>query len=124
MSPAEHASFGQRLHGLIFGTPTEHAQQPALSTYSKPVAPMADPNQPAPPNPSPDPNAPGGGVDHPLAPASSDHPLHAITAGISALGNHLKSFAQPLPPQPNPVNSAEAAKMIPPNPSEVAFEQE
>ncbi len=123
MSPAEHASFGQRLHGLIFGTPTEHSQQPALSTNSKPVAPMADPNQPAPVAPPPDPTAPGGGVDHPLAAASPDHPLHAITKGISALGNHLKAFAQPLSPPAHPVDPAEAAKYYA-DPTQVAFERQ
>ena len=38
-SPEQHASFADRLHGLIFGHPTPHTQQPALSPNSSPNEP-------------------------------------------------------------------------------------
>ena len=47
-APEQHASFGQHLHGLIFGKPETNPQQPALSPNSSPNTP---------PSPAPDANA-------------------------------------------------------------------
>lgn len=100
-SPEQHASFAQHLHGLIFGHPTPHTQQPALSPNSSPVPPAPDPNAApasAPPAPVEQP--------HPMGAAAPNHPLHAITGGIKALGdaikNHAGAFANPLPAQNAP----------------------
>src|SRR6516164_8648086 len=45
-SPAQHASFGQRLHGLIFGHPTDQQREPALNSAA-----AADQSNVAPPSP-------------------------------------------------------------------------
>lgn len=115
-SPEQHASFAQHLHGLIFGQPTDQHQQPALSPNSSPVAPAPPPAQPG-ATPAPAAAEP----PHPMAPAPTNHPLHAITEGISALGNHLKAFANPLPPptQPDPALMAKYYR----DPGEVQFER-
>lgn len=97
-SPEQHASFGQRLHGLIFGNPTPQHQQPALSPNSSPTAPPEPPATTQGQAASPAPPAP----QHPMAPFPADHPAHKITEGLSALGQHLKAFAHPNPPGPPP----------------------
>ncbi len=120
-APEQHASFAQHLHGLIFGKPETNAQQPALSPNSSPNSPQADPNAPpaaAPPAPVEQP--------HPMGPAAPNHPLHAITGGIKALGdaikNHAGAFANPLPPPQNPIDPALIAKYYR-DPGEVAAER-
>ena len=115
-TPQQHANFADRIHGLIFGNPTPQHQQPALSPNSSPVAP------PAPPS-----GAPAGAA----APTSAApvHPfsttpnpvLSKMQEGISALGNHLKAFANPLPP-PTPIDSAAIARNYR-DPGEVAAER-
>lgn len=120
-SPEQHASFAQHLHGLIFGHPTPHTQQPALSPNSSPVPPAPDPNaapSAAPPAPVEQP--------HPMGAAAPNHPLHAITGGIKALGdaikNHAGAFANPLLPPQNPIDPALIAKYQR-DPGEVAAER-
>lgn len=123
-SPQQHATFAQRIHGLIFGNPAQGEQQPALSPNSAPVKPVADPNAPAAATPPPsDPNAPGGGVPHPLAPAPADHPLNAITNGIKTLGSHLAAFANPNPPTPPSAPDPTAIARQYKDPGQVAFER-
>lgn len=116
MSPAQHASFADHLHGLIFGHADHRPQQPALSPNSSPNEPSA-PAQgqaPAPSSASPAPL-------HPMAPAPPDHPIHAISKGIRELGNHLSAFAHPLPlqQQPDPALMAKYYR----DPAEVQFER-
>jgi hypothetical protein len=83
LGPAQHASFAQHLHGLIFGQPD--AAQPVHG------------NAPEPPQPAPQqPSAPP--VEHPFA----HNPVYAkIHEGLTALGNHLKAAGNPNP-QPGP----------------------
>ena len=99
-SPEQHASFADRLHGLIFGHPTPHTQQPALTQNSSPN----EPPPPAVPTPIPGQSDIPAPPPHPFSTLPSDHPASKITEGISALGNHLKAFAHPLnaPPAPDP----------------------
>lgn len=117
-APEQHASFAQHLHGLIFGTPTDQHQQPALSPNSSPVAPAPPPaqGQPAASSTAPAPL-------HPMATAPDDHPIHGITKGIKALGDHLKAFANPLPSPANPVDPTLMAKYYR-DPGEVAAERQ
>ena len=114
-SPQQHATFADRIHGLIFGHPTPQTQQPALSPNSSPVAP------PAPPS-----GAPQGEAASPAAPphpfSTTPNPvLSKIQEGIQGLGNHLKAFANPLPP-PTPIDSAAIARNYR-DPGEVAAER-
>jgi hypothetical protein len=115
-SPEQHATFAQHLHGLIFGKPTPHTQQPALSPNSSPNAPDDTTTPVAPPTPAP------AAPLHPMAPVPPEHPLHAITKGISALGEHLKAAAHPLPDQPQP-DAALISKYYR-DPKEVDFERQ
>src|SRR6185312_9213244 len=57
-SPEQHATFGQRLHGLIFGHPTTQEREPALNPAS-----ASAPTTPA-PTPPPTPVDP----QHPMSP--------------------------------------------------------
>ena len=116
-SPEQHASFADRLHGLIFGHPTPHTQQPALTQNSSPN----EPPPPAVPTPIPGQSDIPAPPPHPFSTLPSDHPASKITEGISALGNHLKAFAHPLntPPAPDPALMAKYQR----DPTEVQFER-
>jgi hypothetical protein len=117
-SPEQHATFAQHLHGLIFGKPSQHEQQPLLSTNSSPNAPIPDANAAPTAAPTPTPAAPL----HPMASAPPEHPLHAITHGIKALGEHLKAAANPLPEQPQPDINLMSKYYR--DPADVAFERQ
>lgn len=96
-SPEQHATFADRLHGLIFGHPTDHQREPALNPASS-----------APPAPGAQGQAPA--VSPPATPAPPPHPFsaapHPVLAkfdeAVKGLGNHLKAFAHPLPAQAQP----------------------
>lgn len=114
-SPQQHANFAGRLHGLIFGEPTPHTQQPALSPNSSPVPPAAS-SSAAPGQPTPPP------VAAPPHPFETGNPvLGKVSEGISALGNHLKAFANPNPPPAAPDASAMARNYR--DPAQVQFER-
>ena len=87
VGPEQHASFGQRLHGLIFGEP--ETAQPVHGNAPTPLPPpAAGAPPPAPPV-----------SDHPFA----SNPAYAkIQQGLDGLGKHLKAFAHPLPPPASP----------------------
>ena len=113
-SPEQHATFANRLHGLIFGHPDERTQQPALSPNSSPNQPPAQqesaPAQPAPPVAPP----------HPFS--SAPHPVLAkFDEAVKGLGNHLSAFAHPLPAQAQP-DAAMVAKYYR-DPAEVQAER-
>ena len=115
-SPAQHASFGQRLHGLIFGHPTDQQREPALNSAA-----AADQSNVAPPSPVQAAGEAVGDVGdttpHPMA---TSHPvLDKMHAGVEALKNHLSAFAHPLPPQPQP--DANLIAQYYRDPGEVAF---
>lgn len=118
-SPEQHATFGDRLHGLIFGHPTQGEQQPALN-----------PNNPAEP---PAPATPAISPGQATAPAPPQHPMAAPNAEISGvlakgqellsgLKNHLSAFAKPLPPPANQPDAATIARNYR-DPAEVQFER-
>jgi hypothetical protein len=115
-SPQQHATFADRLHGLIFGHPTDQHQQPALSPNSSPVAPPVPPpaqGQPAAPPPAATP-------PHPF---ETNNPILAkMQEGLGALKNHLKAAANPLTPPPTP--DAEAIARNYRDPGQVAAERQ
>lgn len=87
VGPEQHASFGARLHGLIFGEPDVAQPVHGNAPEPPPVAAGAPPAAPAPQS------------DHPFA----HNPVYAkIQEGLDGLGKHLKAFAHPLPPQAGP----------------------
>lgn len=89
VGPEQHASFGQRLHGLIFGEP--ETAQPVHGNAPEPPAPTGQ--APAPPVAS-QPQS-----NHPF----SHNPAYAkIQEGLAGLGKHLSAFKNPLPPQAGP----------------------
>lgn len=115
-TPQQHATFADRLHGLIFGHPTDNTQQPALSP-DNPSAPL--PASATPPN---------GAATPPVA-APPPHPfekgnpvLDKISEGIQGLKNHLSAAANPLPPPANQPNAATIAQYYR-DPGEVAAER-
>lgn len=86
MGPEQHASFGQHLHGLIFG-------EPDTATPVHGNAPEPTPTTEVPPDNTPPQS------DHPFA----NNPVYAkIQQGLETLGNHLKAGAHPLPPPQQP----------------------
>jgi hypothetical protein len=97
-APEQHASFGQHLHGLIFGHADHRPQQPALSPNSSPNELGQDPAQGQAPTSSAAPAPP----PHPMAPLPQDHPANKIMEGIKTLGSHLSAFAHPPPAQQQP----------------------
>ena len=99
LGPEQHASIGNRLHGLIFGEPAQpvhgNAPQPAPAPAGGPPAPSG---------------APQPQSSHPFA----ANPVYAkIHEGLDALGNRLKGFAHPLPPQPETDWASLASAMTP-----------
>lgn len=82
--PEQHASFGQHLHGLIFGQ-----------------APQAEPVHGEAPQPPPASGAPSGTPTpaHPFA----HNPVYAkLMEGLEGLGKHIEAGVHPLPKQPGP----------------------
>jgi hypothetical protein len=89
LGPEQHASIGNRLHGLIFGPEHQDMQQSAQAAQQEQAAAAPPPAAPAGPPQS----------THPFA----GNPAYAkIQEGLTGLGNHLKAFAHPLPPPAAP----------------------
>jgi len=116
-SPEQHASFGQRLHGLIFGHPTDQKREPALSPAG------AETPQPPAAASLMAPNAAPPAPQHPMAaPNPETEALLAKGQGfMDKLKNHMAAFAHPLPAQPKP-DVATIAKYYR-DPSEVQFQR-
>src|SRR5215469_16495484 len=117
-SPEQHASFGQRLHGLIFGHPTDQKREPALSPAG------AETPQPPAAASLMAPNAAPPAPQHPMAaPNPETEAMLAKGQGfMDKLKNHMAAFAHPLPAQPKP-DVALMAKYYR-DPAEVAHERQ
>ena len=88
LGPEQHATIGDRLHGLIFGPEQQEMQQSAQQAQTAQAA-----------NAPPPAAAPAAAPTHPF----SSNPAYAkIQEGLTGLGNRLKAFAHPLPAQPAP----------------------
>jgi hypothetical protein len=90
-SPDHHANLVDSLHGLITGK-LIGAQPPSASGQ-----PQASPTTPGQPTGAPDATA-----GHPFQPLPPGHPLNKFQEGLDALGRHLKAFAHPIAPKPEP----------------------
>lgn len=86
VGPEQHASFGQHLHGLIFGQP--QAAEPVHGEAPQPQ--LEDAGAPLPPPAASTPQS-----SH----AFAHNPVYAkILNGLDTLGKHLKAGMNPLPP--------------------------
>lgn len=97
MGPEQHASFGQHLHGLIFGAP-EAAQPVHGNAPEPPPAPQSEP-----------PISSVSGAPQSTHPFATNPVYAKIQEGLKALGSHLKAGAHPLPPEAQPDYASLAA---------------